>query len=92
MNEAHMELQINPIAKAFELLGGPSGVSRRLAEQGIRLTPWACNKWLRAGRLPRTDYTGETAYAQAIERALAGAVSAAAMLEHGRQSLAGRAA
>ena len=75
----------DPIAQVFELLGGPSGVSRHLTEQGIPITPWACNKWLRAGRLPRTDYTGETGYAAALELAVEGKVTAAALLEQGKQ-------
>ena len=75
----------NPISKVFVLLGGPSGVSRKLTQQGIPITPWACNKWLRAGRLPRTEYTGETGYATALEQAVGGEVTAAALLEQGRQ-------
>jgi len=34
----------------------------------------AVRKWQRQGRLPRTEWTGETAYAAAIEQAAAGAV------------------
>jgi hypothetical protein len=78
-----------PIAQVFQILNGPSGVARKLAEQGISITPWACNKWLRAGRLPRTDYTGETNYAAALERAVGGQVSAQALLEAGRTAAAG---
>lgn len=81
-------MEQTPIEQAFELLGGPTGVARNLAEQGIKITPWACNKWLRARRLPRTDYTGETSYAAAIERALDGKVTAKALLEQGRQRAA----
>lgn len=58
-----------PIERVFEILQGPSGVSRSLGVEGITITPWACSKWLRAGRLPRTEYTGETQYAEALERA-----------------------
>lgn len=74
----------SPIIEVFDLLKGPSGVARKLGEQGISITPWACNKWLRAGRLPRTDYTGETQYAAALERAVDGRISAQALLEAGR--------
>lgn len=34
----------------------------------------AVRKWQRQGRLPRTEWTGETAYAAAIEQATAGEV------------------
>lgn len=78
----------NPLQIVFEILGGPTGVLRALQAQGIELkTPWAVNKWLRAGRLPRTDYTGETQYAKALEIAVRGQVSAETMLEHGRRSV-----
>ncbi len=73
-----------PLERVFELLGGPSGVARSLLEQGISITPWAVNKWLRAGRLPRTEYTGETSYAQALERAVNGQGTAMVLLEAGR--------
>lgn len=72
---------LNPIAKVFELLKGPSGVARSLSERGVRITPWACNKWLRAGRLPRTEYTGETRYASLLEQAVDGKVTAAELLQ-----------
>ena len=82
-------MEQSPITQVFDILKGPSGVARKLAEQGISITPWACNKWLRAGRLPRTDYTGETKYAAALERAVGGQVSAHALLESGRTAAAG---
>lgn len=68
------------LKRVFELLDGPSGVARALGEQGITITPWACNKWLRQGRLPRTDYTGETHYAAALERAVKSEVRAEELL------------
>lgn len=71
---------MTPIQRVFDLLKGPSGVARSLGDQGIRITPWAVNKWLRAGRLPRTEYTGETHYARALERAVDGQVTAAELL------------
>lgn len=75
-----------PLARAFEILGGPSGVLRALQAEGVdRIrTAWAVNKWLRAGRLPRTEYTGETNYAAALERATKGQVTAEALLDEGR--------
>jgi hypothetical protein len=73
-------VRVKALKKVFDLLEGPSGVSRALGARGITITPWACNKWLRQGRLPRTDYTGETNYAEQLERAVKGEVTAASML------------
>lgn len=76
----------SPIERVFELLGGPSGVLRALRAEGIEIkTPWAVSKWRQAGRLPRTEYTGETTYARVLERAVGGQVTAEAMLEQGRK-------
>lgn len=41
------------------------------------VTPEAVGKWRRAGRPPRTEYTGETRYAAAIAKACDGAVAEA---------------
>lgn len=38
-------------------------------------------QWERAGKLPRTDWTGETNYAAAIETATGGKVTRAMLLE-----------
>jgi hypothetical protein len=73
-----------PLERVFDLLGGPTGVTRALAREGITITAWAVNKWLRAGRLPRTEYTGETQYAKALERSVNGQVTAEVLLEAGR--------
>lgn len=40
----------------------------------------AVYKWLKAGRLPRTDYTGETDYAKKIADATGGKFSALQIL------------
>jgi hypothetical protein len=40
----------------------------------------AVRKWQKAGRMPRTEWTGETAYSTAIEQALAGAITRAELL------------
>ena len=40
----------------------------------------AVRKWQRQGRLPRTEWTGETRYAHAIEAATGGQVSRASLL------------
>lgn len=41
----------------------------------------AVYKWLAAGRLPRTEYTGETQYAEKIAAAAGGAFSSQELLE-----------
>lgn len=73
------------LERIFEILGGPSGVSRCLGAAGITITPWAVNKWLRQGRLPRTEYTGETTYARVLAAAAGGQVSAEELLDEGRR-------
>ena len=35
--------------------------------QGLKVTYQAVRKWQKAGRLPRTEWTGETQYATTIE-------------------------
>lgn len=80
-----MAVKKKPLERVFGWLGGPSGVARALREQSagrVDLTPWACSKWLRAGRLPRTDYTKETNYAELLERAVARRISAERLLEN----------
>ncbi|WHL26248.1 hypothetical protein [Pseudomonas juntendi] len=49
------------LKKAIDAAGGVAAVA-----QACEKSPRAVYKWLSAGRLPRTDYTGETSYAQRI--------------------------
>lgn len=46
------------------------------------VTPRAVYKWLSNGRLPRTEYTGETQYAKALEEHGSGAFTADKLLKH----------
>lgn len=64
----------NLITKAIELVG-----LRPLAE-ACNVTYQAVMKWEKAGRLPRTEWTGETHHAAAIEAATNGAVTKAELL------------
>lgn len=51
----------NAIAFAFEAVGG-IGAAARVCERSYQ----ALNKWRLAACLPRTDYTGETRYAELL--------------------------
>ena len=49
------------------------------------LTPKAIYKWLERGSLPRTEFTGETKYADKIANASGGKYSAAQIRRIGKQ-------
>lgn len=55
--------------KALSLAGGQTGIARI-----VNLTPQAVQKWESNGCFPRTEWTGETNYAQMISEALHGEV------------------
>lgn len=52
--------QNNPLARAIAIVG-----LSRLA-RGLDVTHQAVRKWEKAGRLPRTEWTGETDYSARI--------------------------
>lgn len=54
----------NPVAFAFEAAGGLGAAAKACGR-----TNQALNKWRLASCLPRTDYTGETNYADRLARA-----------------------
>jgi|APAra7269097138_1048543.scaffolds.fasta_scaffold17244_1 hypothetical protein len=62
---------------AFDILG-PNKIARICGVKG----PSAC-KWKAKGRLPRTEWTGETNYAAQIAEATKGVVSRDALLTPG---------
>lgn len=64
----------DPIESAIELCG-LGGLSKELGVSGQ-----AIRKWQRARRMPRTEWTGETQYSQAIEKLTGGAVTRALLL------------
>lgn len=65
---------MTPLDQAVELLGlQPLARLCEVSYQAVR-------KWQRAGRLPRTEWTGETDYATRIERATEGKVTRSALL------------
>lgn len=59
----------HPLARAIDAVG-----LVRLA-RSVGVSYQAVRKWQVAGRLPRTEWTGETSYAESIERATSGAVT-----------------
>lgn len=63
MNEQH------PLESAIRLVG-----VTRLARE-LSITHQAIRKWQRAGRMPRTEWTGETAYSERIQQLTEGAVT-----------------
>ena len=60
----------NAIEKAIDLIGGPRALGQRLG-----VSRQAVNKWRQLKRLPRTDWTGETNYAEQIEALTGGVVT-----------------
>lgn len=55
----------NGLEKALELAGGQTGLANI-----VGLTPQAVQKWVANGCLPRTEWTGETNYAEQIAQSL----------------------
>ena len=55
------------------MIDSAGGVAAAAAVCGV--TPRAVYKWLSNERLPRTDYTGETQYAEALSMAAGGLVT-----------------
>lgn len=49
--------------------------------KACNVTPQAIYKWQAKGRLPRTDWTGETDYASRIEEATGGRITRAQLLD-----------
>lgn len=52
---------MHTLKDAIEAAGGVSSVA-----SGIHITERAIYKWLTKGRLPRSEYTGESLYSQKI--------------------------
>jgi hypothetical protein len=58
-----IQMAQNLIEKAVSYAGGPKIVGTACGK-----SYQAVLKWIRMGRLPRTEWTGETNYAEVIER------------------------
>ncbi len=57
MTELNLAIAIDQVPGGVQEVAKKCGVSKR-----------AVYKWLSSGRLPRTDYSGETAYAEIIAK------------------------
>lgn len=64
----------HPLRSAIAIVG----LMRLARELGVSYQ--AVQKWLAAGRLPRTEWTGETSYAQRMQELTDGKVSKTALL------------
>lgn len=64
------------LKKAIEAVGGPVEASKVCG-----VTRQAVDKWMQNCCLPRTEYTGETLYAEKLAEASGGAFSAVELLE-----------
>lgn len=64
----------NPLTKAIDLVGLAA------LARGLDVTYPAIRKWEARGRLPRTEWTGETDYSGRIEVLTGGAVTRADLL------------
>ncbi|WP_186113907.1 regulator [Burkholderia gladioli] len=72
---------MNLIETAVAHAGGLTQFTKALNERIARpLTYQAVKKWIERGRLPRTEWTGETHYADAIENLTGGRVLRADLL------------
>ncbi len=70
-----MDTATHPLSEAIRLLG----LSRLAKELGV--TYQAVRKWEAKRRLPRTEWTGETNYAERIEQLSSGRVTKQQLLE-----------
>jgi hypothetical protein len=72
---------MNPIQNVMDLAGGPVALTREINKRIERpVTYQAVLKWARQGRLPRTEWTGETRYAKAMSAAVGGRVKVRELL------------
>ena len=62
-------MNVDPIERALQIVR-LGALARELSVSGQ-----AIRKWQLAGRMPRTEWTGETQYSAAIERLTDGAVT-----------------
>lgn len=74
-------VRMNLIETAVADVGGLTAFTKALNERIERpVTYQAVRKWIAKGRLPRTEWTGETNYSAAIELMTAGRVLRSSLL------------
>lgn len=66
-----VDIYESAIAKAVEAAGGPIK-----AAKACGLSRQSIDKWIQRQQLPRTEYTGETSYAEALAAAADNSFSA----------------
>lgn len=74
MSTSSTDTVAHPLSCAIDIVG-----LQKLAT-ALGVSYQAVLKWKKAGRLPRTEWTGETAYAQTIEMLTEGRVSRSRLL------------
>ncbi|HZF19482.1 MAG TPA: YdaS family helix-turn-helix protein [Burkholderiales bacterium] len=73
-------MDVNPLARAIEIVGLST------LAQKLGVTYQAIRKWQRRGRMPRTEWTGETNYAGTIEQLTDGRVTKISLLAEWSES------
>lgn len=71
---------MNPLSRAIEAVPG----GRRRIAKACAVSYQAVQKWEQAGRLPRSEFSGETAYAKTISAETKGAVTESDLLDWSR--------
>ncbi|MGP3593088.1 hypothetical protein [Vagococcus sp. WN89Y] len=66
---------MNPVELAVEAVGGQSAAAKICGKSAV-----AIHKWVKSGRLPRTEYTKKTRYAEMLANASGGKFTAAWLL------------
>jgi len=74
-------MNTNVIHEAIRVAGGSSAVA-----EAVGVSRQAVEKWAKRGRLPWSEYTGDTSYATTLSRLTQGAFSRDQLLQ--RQSVA----
>lgn len=75
--DSHGDLTLNPIKHAFDAVGGRTKAALLLGR-----SYQAIKKMEDKGRLPRTEYTNETQYAETLAKNSNGAFTATWLLEN----------
>lgn len=71
---------------------GYLNIAHECTKQGFKLSGRAVHKWCRQGHLPRTEFSGETRYAEIIEQLSNGEFTKCLLLDETRTKLHSKAA